>query len=131
MEEHQFPKGILPVLPVSDIDRTADYYINTLQFNEKFRQKSKDGISTDSQLSFEDSTLMINLNSEHAELEGGGVYLWVRLFERNIDEYYNHLVESEVNIVDPIRDQFWGDRSFVIKDCNNFHIAFNQLQFKQ
>ncbi len=127
MEPAQFPKGILPVLPVSNIDETADYYINSLHFKENFRQKNPEGKSTDSQLTFEGSTLMINLNPEKAPLEGGGVYLWVRLYDKNINEYYDTLVEAGVNVVDPIKDQFWGDRSFVIKDCNNFHIAFNQM----
>ena len=63
-------------------------------------------------------------------LEGGGVYLWVRLYEKNIDEYYAALETAGVNIVDPIKDQFWGDRSFTIKDCNNFFIAFNQMVTK-
>lgn len=130
MAKPQFPKGILPVLPVSNIDKTADYYINTLQFAENFRQKSPEGKSTDSQLTFEGSTLMLNLNPEKAPLEGGGVYLWVRLYETDINAYYDSLVSAGVNIVEPIQDQFWGDRSFTIKDCNNFFIAFNQMASK-
>ncbi len=126
MEERQFPKGILPVLPVANVDETADYYANTLKFNEAFRQPTPEGISVNAQLSLEESTLMLNLNPEKALLEGGGVYLWIRLYERNIDAYYNELKEAGVNIVEPIQDQFWGDRSFTIKDCNNFFIAFNQ-----
>ena len=126
MEEQQFPKGILPVLPVSNIDETADYYTKTLHFEENFRQKTPEGMSINSQLTFEGSTLMLNLNPEKAPLEGGGIYLWVRLYEKNINKYYDSLVESGVNITDPIKDQFWGDRSFTIKDCNNFYIAFNQ-----
>ncbi len=126
MENKQFPKGILPVLPVPNIDETADFYIDTLQFKENFRLKSEGGQSTNAQLTFEESTLMLNLNPEKASLEGGGIYLWVRLFENDINEYYDSLLKANVNIVDPIEDQFWGDRSFVIKDCNNFFIAFNQ-----
>jgi uncharacterized glyoxalase superfamily protein PhnB len=126
MENKQFPKGILPVLPVPNIDETADFYMNTLQFEENFRLKSEEGQSTNAQLTFEESTLMLNLNPEKAPLEGGGIYLWIRLFENDINTYYNRLLEANVSIVDPIKDQFWGDRSFVIKDCNNFFIAFNQ-----
>ena len=130
MEQRQFPKGILPVLPVSDIDKTADFYMKSLQFDQIFRLKSPEGLSTDAQLSLEGSTLMLNLNPEKAHLEGGGVYLWVRLYEKDIDEYYNDLVKANVNIVDPIKEQFWGDRSFVIRDCNKFFIAFNQMSSK-
>lgn len=127
MEERQFPQGILPVLPVADIDQTADYYINQLKFTENFRQKSPEGQSINAQLTFEGSTLMLNLNPEKALLEGGGVYLWVRLYDTSINDYYDKLKSQDVNIVDPIKDQFWGDRSFVIKDCNGFFIAFNQI----
>ena len=65
--------------------------------------------------------------AEQSQLEGGGVYFWVRLFEQNIDEYYQSLVDAGVNIVEPIKDQFWGDRSFTIRDCNNYFVAFNQV----
>ena len=126
MEERVFPKGILPVLPVSDINDTADYYINTLQFKENFRQNSTEGQAVNAQLTFEESTLMLNLNPAKAPLEGGGIYLWIRLFDQDISEYYKDLEKAGVDIVDPLQDQFWGDRSFVIKDCNNFFIAFNQ-----
>ena len=126
MEHRKFPKGILPVLPVADIDVTAAYYIERLRFMENFRQKSQEGSSTDSQLTFEESTLMLNLNPDNAHLEGGGVYLWIRLFDTDINEYYDRLVADGVNIVNTIQDQFWGDRSFVIKDCNNYFLAFNQ-----
>ena len=130
MKEQQFPKGILPVLPVSDIDKTADYYMNSLQFKENFRQKNPEGVATDTQLTFEGSTLMLNLNPEKTSLQGGGVYFWVRLYDRDINEYYDSLVEAGVHIEESIRDQFWGDRSFVIRDCNNFFIAFNQMMSK-
>ena len=127
MQPQEFPKGILPVLPVSDIDETADYYVNTLNFQENFRQRSPEGKSTDSQLAFEGSTLMLNLNPEKSNDEGGGVYFWVRMYEENINDYYDRLVKAGVKIVDPLKDQFWGDRSFTIKDCNNYFIAFNQM----
>lgn len=127
MDKQEFPKGILPVLPVFDIDKTVTYYTDILKFRENFKQKTPDGLSTDAQLALEGSTLMINLNPEKAPLEGGGVYLWVRLYDIDIDGYYKNLIDNKVTIVDAIKDQFWGDRSFVIKDCNNFHIAFNQI----
>ena len=126
MTDQNLPKGILPVLPVADVDATADYYLESLNFEERFRQPGPDGMAINAQVGFEESTLMLNLNPEHARFEGGGIYLWIRLFETRIDDYYESLQKASVNIVERIQDQFWGDRSFVIKDCNNFHIAFNQ-----
>ncbi len=126
MADTGFPSGILPVLPVRSVEDTANYYVEKLQFQERFRQPGENGAAINAQMSFEDSTLMLNLNPEDAPAEGGGVYFWIRLFERNIDDYYRELRSANVNIVEKIQDQFWGDRSFVIRDCNNFFIAFNQ-----
>ena len=126
MNNQQHPRGILPVLPVADVDATVDYYVETLGFEERFRQHDPEGVARNAQLSFEDSTLMLNLNPEHAKLEGGGIYLWIRLFDKKIDEYYQSLQNAQANIFEEIENQFWGDRSFVIRDCNNYFLAFNQ-----
>ena len=126
MADIQYPKGILPVLPVADVDGTVDYYISTLGFSEAFRQPGSNGSSIDAQLRFEESSLMLNHNPKDADREGGGIYLWIRLFETDVDEYYQQLKDGGVEIVEEIKDQFWGDRSFVIKDRNQYHLAFNQ-----
>ena len=54
MAEFQYPKGILPVLPVVDVDGTADYYVAKLKFTDVFRQPGEDGTSVDAQLRFEE-----------------------------------------------------------------------------
>lgn len=126
MSDEAFPKGILPVLPVADIDKTVEYFVNSLKFQEVFRQNGEDGTAINAQVTFEGSTLMLNLNPEDAGKSGGGVYFWVRLYDTDIDEFYAGLKREDVQIVEEIADQFWGDRSFVINDCNGFFIAFNQ-----
>ena len=126
MTNTEFPAGILPVLPVANVSDTANYYSNALDFKERFRQLSEDGTAINAQMSFEDSTIMLNLNPTDSQREGGGVYFWIRMFERNIDDYYRVLRSKKVTIVEEIQDQFWGDRSFVVRDCNGFYIAFNQ-----
>ena len=126
MREKKFPSGILPVLPVPSVEAAADFCVEKLGFGERFRQPGPDGVVINAQVSFEDSTLMLNRNPEQANLAGGGVYFWIRLFDTSIDEYYQALQSASIDIAEEIRDQFWGDRSFVIRDCNRFHLAFNQ-----
>jgi len=126
MTSMQYPKGILPVLPVADVGKTAGYYVNTLQFTEVFQQPGPDNVPINAQVTFEGSSLMLNRNPKDAGREGGGIYLWVRLFDKDIDAYFVELKEAGVEIAEDIKDQFWGDRSFVIKDCNQYFLAFNQ-----
>ena len=126
MGEQRFPAGILPVLPVDDVDATTEFYVEKLQFDEHFRQGEPGADPVNAQVGFEGSTLMLNLNPDHAALEGGGVYFWIRLYDRDIDEYYEALREEGVTVTEAIDDRFWGDRSFTIRDCNGYSIAFNK-----
>lgn len=117
---------ILPVLPVNDIAKTMDYYINTLGFDEVLRMPSQDGMLVTGQVQMSNAHIMFNLNPDMAEKEGGGVYFWVRMDDTDIDAYYQTMKGKSVTIIDEIQDQFWGDRSFTIKDVNNYTIVFTK-----
>lgn len=118
--------GTLPVLPVQDVAKTLTFYKDQLGFNELFNQPGENGLLVNGQVTKEGCHLMFNLNPEDAGKGGGGIYLWIRIEESDIDAYYTKLVEQNVEIVEEIKDQFWGDRSFTIKDCNGYILAFNK-----
>ena len=104
--------GTLPVLPVRNVAEALKYYTETLNFTELFRQPGEDGVVVNGQVQLEGCNLMFNLNPSNAGKQGGGVYFWIRIESQNIDDYYQELSERKVNIVEEIKDQFWGDRSF-------------------
>ncbi len=118
--------GTLPVLPVANVAETLHYYTDTLGFNELFRQPGEDGVVVNGQVQLETCNLMFNLNPSDADKHGGGVYFWIRIEGKNIDDYYRELSGKGVGIVEEIKDQFWGDRSFTIRDCNGYILAFNK-----
>lgn len=118
--------GTLPVLPVDNVVETLKYYADTLSFAELFHQADENGVVVNGQVQLENCNLMFNRNPSDADKQGGGVYFWIRIEGKNIDEYYKELTEKNVDIVDPIKDQFWGDRSFTIRDCNGYVLAFNK-----
>lgn len=117
---------ILPVLPVNDVAKTMDYYIDTLGFSEVLRMPGQDGTLITGQVHMNNAHVMFNLNPDMADKEGGGVYFWVRMDDADIDAHYSTLKGKDVTIVDDIQDQFWGDRSFTVKDMNNYTLVFTK-----
>ena len=118
--------GTLPVLPVDDVASTLDFYRDTLGFEELFRQQPDGGPLINAQIHMGGCNIMLNHNPSDAHLKGGGIYLWIRLAEQDIDTYYKGLVARGVEVLEEIQDQFWGDRSFSIRDCNGYALAFNK-----
>jgi PhnB protein len=42
----------------------------------------------------------------------------------DIDQYYTMVKDKGVNMVEDITDQFWGDRSFSLKDPDGYQLTF-------
>ena len=120
------PSGVLPVLPSADVAESLAYSTDSLGFTEIFRQAGEDGVVVNGQVAFAGRQVMFNLDPADAAKAGGGVYLWFRLFDDDIDALYRRLADGGVTIVESIRDQFWGDRSFTIQDHAGFHLAFSK-----
>lgn len=118
--------GTLPVLPVDDVASTLDFYTHTLGFEELFRQQPDGGPVVNAQIQKCGCNIMLNHNPDEAHGKGGGIYLWIRLTEQDIDAYFSALVSKGVEVIDEVKDQFWGDRSFSIRDCNGYALAFNK-----
>ncbi len=120
------PSGVLAVLPSGDVERALTFYTETLGFKELFRLPGPDDELVDARVAYAGGQVMLNLNPDMASQAGGGVYLWFRLVDDDIDELYERLVGSGVNVVEEIGDRFWGDRSFTITDHAGYHLAFNK-----
>jgi PhnB protein len=120
--------GTLPVLPVSDVRAAMDWYVKVLAFNSLFEQPSSDGVIVAGQVEKQGSTVMFNLNPKEAGQRGGGIYLWIRVEESNLDAFYEDLQKAGVEVVEPLQDGFWGDRYFAIRDVNGYILAFNKMK---
>ena len=118
--------GTLPVLPVSDVPKAVDYYVNTLGFTEDFSFPDQDGTIANAQVSFGDNQIMFNLNPKDSDKSGGGIWLWLRDDEGDIDALFSRLVADGVSVKEELGDRFWGDRSFAIEDAFGFTLAFNK-----
>ena len=123
--QHEY-SGTLPVLPVADVRAALRHYTEQLGFEEVFSQQDDRGVVVNAQVQMDGCHLMLNLNPSRANDQGGGVYLWIRVREQPIDTLYEQLLARGITPVEPIADQFWGDRSFVVRDALGYSIAFTQ-----
>lgn len=118
--------GTLSVLPVKNVAESLDYYVNTLGFSEVFHQGDDQGQMVNAQVQMSGCHLMLNLNPARADQQGGGVYFWIRVADKPIDELYESIKAKKVKIEHEIENQFWGDRSFTVRDSLGYYIAFTQ-----
>lgn len=126
MSDRQRATGVLPVLPVHDVSKTLSWYESVLGFDKLFEQPAPDGTVFTGQVQKQGSNLMFNLNPGDASKQGGGIYLWVRIEESDIDAFFTTLETQGVEVVDALQDGFWGDRFFAIRDLNGYILAFNK-----
>lgn len=118
--------GTLPVLPVNDVRATIEWYVKVLEFKSLFEQPLPDGTVVAGQVEKQGSNIMFNLNPKESGGRGGGIYLWVRLEESDLDAFYGSVVAQGLEVVESLRDGFWGDRYFAVRDVNGYILAFNK-----
>lgn len=119
--------GTIPVLPVHDVGKAIDWYVDVLDFTKLFDVPTPDGPVVTGQVQKYGSFIMFNLNPADADRRGGGIYLWVRI-DGDIDAFYGELRGKGLEVVDELQDGFWGDRWFAVRDLNGYVIAFNQTK---
>jgi uncharacterized glyoxalase superfamily protein PhnB len=85
-----------------------------------------DGTVVTGQVQRAGNNIMFNLNPADASSKGGGIYLWCRVEDTDLDDLYRELQSKGVEVVDQIQDQYWGDRYFSVRDLNGYILAFNK-----
>ena len=125
-EAQRLHTGTLPVLPVTDVSAAIDWYTTTLGFQKLFDIPLPDGTVVTGQVQRAGNNIMFNLNPADASSKGGGIYLWCRVEDTDLDGLYQELQSKGVEVVDQIQDQYWGDRYFAVRDLNGYILAFNK-----
>jgi PhnB protein len=122
-------KMLSPTLMVEDIGKSLEFYTQTLGFEEIGRMAGPDGNLVFGNVKWKDIYIMFGstawLPPEALPHRGVGVDFYIAGDkEDDIDRYYLMLKEKGVNITKDIEDQFWGDRTFSIKDPDGYQLTF-------
>ena len=121
---------IHPILAVEDVDRSIAFYTQQLDFKEDFCLEGPDGQSAFAFVSLGEQTdgNAIGLNREPlAGPAGQGVAFMIYLpAVLDIDDYYEAVRGRGVAIEAEIASQYWGDRSFSVKDPDGYYLSLSQ-----
>ena len=115
-----FPKAV-PEIPVSNVDKAAEYYVNALGFHLDW-SNDQDGIGGISQ----GECRMFLTNAAFCQPHGNSepVVVWLNLNSRQaVDELYHRWREAGAKILAEPEDKPWHLREFTVADLDG-----NQLR---
>jgi uncharacterized glyoxalase superfamily protein PhnB len=114
---------VIPIIAVPSVDDARNFYVDTLGFGHAMGMVGKDG-----QLDF--VTLVLGEAKVMFARGPGGkpsdakqpveIYLEVE----DVDAFHDRLKKKGVPFSDPLKLQWWGDRTFKVRDPNGYEIWF-------
>lgn len=122
-EIEKIPKNyhsITPVLIVNNGDEAIEFYKKGFGVEERYRMKGPDGRVAHAELKLGDSVFM--LSDEYPEMEChspktiGGSPVSMYVYVDDVDSVFNKAISAGAKALDPVKDQFWGDRHGRLED---------------
>jgi uncharacterized glyoxalase superfamily protein PhnB len=115
---------VMPIIAVESVDKTRNFYVDTLGFTHVMGMIGKDG-----QLDFVTVVMgaarimfMRTPGGAHAPETKQPVEIYLEV--ENVDALHEKLTKNGVAISDPLRLQWWGDKTFKVLDPNGYQIWF-------
>ncbi len=113
--------SITPYLTVKNGSQAIEFYKKAFEAKELVRMMTPDGKAiAHAELKIGDSAFMLadeipemkNLSPTTLGGSSSGIFLHVE----DVDKTFNQAVSEGAKVVDPVKDQFWGDRHGSIED---------------
>jgi uncharacterized glyoxalase superfamily protein PhnB len=116
---------IAPILAVKDVDASVAFYTQKLGFDKVAVLEGADGANAFAFISMGEQA-HIGLSGQPApEPVGSGVVFMIYPpKEVNLEQLYSDVLRRGVGIEQPLRDEYWGDRSFSVKDPDGYYLTF-------
>lgn len=115
-----------PVLHVRDVDLSLAFYTRVLGFQGEGGLPGIDGKTIYAEAYLGDTKVMFRRRSAVAA-QSGGIELYLTLPETMDIRQYQHLLRArEVNIVEELHDELWGDQAFTIADLDGYRLIISQ-----
>ena len=117
------PEGYSAITPYLSIDGAAmaiEYYKKAFGAKERFRMDAPGGKIGHAEILIGDSVVM--LADEFAEIDflsphaRGGTPVGLHLYVRDCDAVFARAVAAGAKVKQPLKDQFYGDRSGTVED---------------
>jgi len=117
---------IAPILAVKDVDASLAFYTEKLGFEKLFVMEGPGGKNTFAFVSM-GYLAQIGLNAKPAPapVGNGVVFMIYPPEEVNLDKLYADVQSRGVAIEQPLREEYWGDRTFSVKDPDGYCLTFS------
>lgn len=121
---------LTPILHVRDVDLSLAFYTRVLGFQGEGGLPGIDGKAIYAEVYLGDMKIMLRRrNPANSPFVSNvcGVDLYLSLPETfDIGHYHSALKAREVNIIDDLHDEIWGDHAFSISDLDSYRLIFSQ-----
>jgi len=105
-------------LVVRDMQDAIDFYSNALGFKLRMSMPGPDGKLMHAELMHNDSVVMLGPENPErgAHAPSGPTAHTIYMYVEDVDSVANRAANLGAKVVDPVKDQFWGDRTAVLID---------------
>ncbi|MGH2749213.1 MAG: VOC family protein [Actinomycetota bacterium] len=123
MAINPIPEGyprVSPYLYVNGGNEALDFYTKVFGAAERARMPGPDGKIMHAELEVGDSIIMLSDEFEQfgnrSPRSIGGTPVLISVYVEDVDETFNRAVEMGAKSIQPVQDQFYGDRSGQFED---------------
>lgn len=115
---------VMPILAVENVEASSAFYTDKLGFTQQFAMPGDDGTAMFAMVSFGPGVNFGLSKQPGLENKGVGSVLMVYIpDDMDIDAYYADVKARGTAIDREIADEYWGDRTFSVKDPDGFYIS--------
>ncbi len=129
MSKQPIPKQVMPIITVESVDKVRNFYVETLGFDHVMGVLGKDGqldfvtvVMGGARLMFarpQDASASASGSARKQPVE---IYLEVA----DVGAFHERLKTKDVKITEGLTTQWWGDKTFKVRDPYGYEIWFYQ-----
>ena len=123
MAPRPIPEGystVTPYLIVTGAAKALDYYKGVFDATELMRFEGPDGRIAHAEMQIGDSKMMLADESPEMGYRSpqslGGASAGLMVYVENVDDVFNRAITAGATANQPVKDQFYGDRSGTLTD---------------
>jgi uncharacterized glyoxalase superfamily protein PhnB len=130
MSAPQQASSVVPSFWVESVEPLRNFYLEKLGFEHMMGVVGKDG-RLDFCIVTRDGA-MIMLGRPEDRIEGTGAKYPTRrpieiyLSVKDVDAYHDEVVRRGLQVAEPLTTQWWGDRTFAVRDTYGYQLWFFQ-----
>jgi len=130
MSESQSAASVVPSFWVDAVEPVRDFYLQKLGFEHMMGVIGKDGRLDFCIVTREGAMIMIGrpedriegANEKYPTRRPVEIYVYVK----DVDRYHDQVKGGGVDVVEPLTTQWWGDRTFAVRDPYGYQLWFCQ-----